>query len=118
MCSRRSIRQSSTSLGGCRLAIGALGFCTTNGGVRHAQEAGPAPGRVDRDAVRQVEVRQLLAQLERAVRAEAGMRHRRVGGVAGVHHVGAAIVVAFLRVERADDRQVVHLLGHLGQMLA
>ena len=69
------------------------------------------PGRVDRDAVRQVEVLELLAQLVGADRAEAGMDDGRVGRVAGVHHVGAAVVVAFLRVERADDVQVLHLLG-------
>ena len=42
----------------------------------------------------------------------------RVGRVSRVHHVRAAVVVALLRVERADDVHVMHLLGHLGQVLA
>ena len=68
--------------------------------------------------MRQVEVLEPLAQLQGADRAQAGVNDRRVGGVAGVHHVGAAVVVPFLRVERADDVQVMHLLGDLGQVLA
>ena len=58
-----------------------------------------------------------LAELHRADRAPARVDDGRVRGIAGMHHVVAAIVVAFLGIERADDVQVVHLPGHLGQML-
>ena len=46
MWSRRSIRQSSTSLGGRRLAIGAFGFWTTNGAYDIPRNPAPAPGEL------------------------------------------------------------------------
>ena len=51
-------------------------------------------------------------------RAPTRVHDRRVGGVAGVHQVVAAIVVPFLGIKRADDVQMMHLLGDLGQVLA
>ena len=42
---------------------GRSGFCTTNGACAMPRKPAPMPGRVDRDAVRQVEVLEPLAQL-------------------------------------------------------
>ena len=66
--------------------------------------------------MRQVEFLKSLAELNRAVRAEPRVNDRRIGRISGVHHVGAAVVVSFLGIQRANDAQVMHLLGNFGQM--
>jgi len=82
------------------------------------QESGSHPGLVDGDAVGQIEVLELFAQLVGGDRPPAGMDDRRVGRVSRMHQVGAAIVIALLGVERTDDVHVMHLLGHPGHVLA
>jgi len=82
------------------------------------QESGSHPGLVDGDAVGQIEVLELFAQLVGGDRPPAGMDDRRVGRVSRMHQVGAAIVIALLGVERTDDVHVMLLLGHAGHVLA
>ena len=102
-----------------RLQIGdrGVGVLHHERGIRHPEEARPDARTIDGDAMRQVEIREPLAQLHGAVGAESGMHDRRIGGITGVHQVGAPVMIPLLRVEGAEDRQVMHLLGHFGQML-
>ena len=86
--------------------------------VRHAEEARADPrGRAaDGDEARQVQV--LRRQLLGGDRADVRVLRQRVRRAAGVHQHRAALVVAFGRRQRADDRQVLHLLGDGRQVLA
>ncbi len=81
--------------------------------VAHAQKARADAAAADGHEGRNLEFEFLRLLFQHAAHdaAVAGMLDVGVGHVAGVHVVAAAIVIGFARAHRADDRQVMHLLG-------
>ena len=86
--------------------------------IGHAEEAGAdSRGRTaDCDEARQVEI--LGRQLLGGHRADVRPLRQRVGRTAGADEHRPPLMIAFGRRERANDRQVLHLLGDARHVLA
>src|SRR5262249_227575 len=87
--------------------------------VGHAQEAGAdssATAAANADEGRQVHF--FLAEDLCGHRAQYGILDDRAGSPAGRDKLSSAIVIAFARDERGDDREVLHLLRNGRQVFA
>ena len=93
------------------LAGGWPAFWTVNGAYVMPRKPGPMRWAVPPTPMKPGSGRSLEVSCDGGDGADGGVLDDRVGLPAGVHQDGAALVAAFVGDQRADDRQVLELLG-------
>ena len=87
------------------------GFCTVKGAYAMPRKPGPMRWAVPPMPIKPGSGKSFAVSKDEAARPSAGYCTTGLGCSPGVHQHGAALVAAFVGDQRADDRQVLALVG-------